>query len=1076
MRPAGCPANGSSVLVVDQFEELFTACEDEQERGEFVAGLVRAARDRSLVVLAVRADFYGRCAAYPELSRLVGANHVLVGPMSRDELRRAIERPAQRVGLSIEPELVESLLTDVEGEPGTLPLLSTALLELWRERDGRRLRHAAYARSGGVQGAVARMAEAAFVGLDPHEQAIARTLLLRLADEGENGTIVRRRIGLAELESAGSPEAAAVVARLTDHRLLTVSDGAIEVAHEALLREWPRLRAWLDEDADSRRLHHQLGDAARAWDADARDPGALYRGARLASALDWAADHDPELNATERAFLDASRTASGRAQRRLRLVLGAVSLLLVAAVIAGLVAVEQRGNARSSERTTEAQALDVQALTEPALDRSLLLARQAVSVVDSPATRSDLLAALLRSPAAIGVLRTDGDPLLSLALSPDGHTLAVAENDGVVRFVDAATLRPVGRPYDAGKARIPELGYSTDSELAYSPDGTRLAVADVTDAYGGFIDLLDGRTHRRIRRLDNGSASGGPSPSPKDVMFSPDSRRLIAHSTSDTASGHGPGHLVVRDARTGRVLKRQNVGNDLGVIGFVAGGRRLLTSSQSTRTTVLRDAENLRPLRSFHVAGRAGASTVTPDGRLAALGAADGSVRLLDLRSGRVRTASGRHDGPVSDARFTPDGRTLVTAGEDTRVMLWNVAEARVSETLEGHAGPIRDVAVSPDGKTAYSASLDGSVIAWDLAGTRRLGRPFHIAPVDPGGPVSNWTGGGSATTPDDRNLPPSVVAATPDGGAFAIPGSDGNVDLYNSSTLARTAVLPVNPGARVFSVAIAPDGRTMAATTAFGEVSFWDLHSRRPLGPPQTAHVGAVWTPTFSRDGHWMATTGQDRIVELWDVRRRRPVKKLYQGLFVDDVGLSPDGKTLAVTTGAEHGQGSVEIYSVPRLTRTTELRAPWGRWGRFSPDGRVLVVADHDGRFRLFDTKTWKPRTRPVLAHPGEILSANISPDSRTLATTSLHDSTRLWDLATGRPIGDGLPGPSQRRSAAIFARHGTHLVTVYDDGRGLVWDLRPSSWTKQACSVARRTLTRDEWDNAMPGRNYDPACREH
>ena len=728
-----------SVLVVDQFEELFTACEDEQERGEFVAGLVHAARDRSLVVLAVRADFYGRCAAYPELSRLVGANHVLVGPMSRDELRRAIERPAQRVGLSIEPELVESLLTDVEGEPGTLPLLSTALLELWRGRDGRRLRHAVYARSGGVQGAVARMAEAAFVGLDPHEQAIARTLLLRLADEGENGTIVRRRIGLAELESAGSPEAAAVVARLTDHRLLTVSDGAIEVAHEALLREWPRLRAWLDEDADRAGACITSSAMPRAaWDADARDPGALYRGARLASALDWAADHDPELNGTERAFLDASRTASGRAQRRLRLVLGAVSLLLVAAVIAGLVALEQRGNARSSERTTEAQALDVQALTEPALDRSLLLARQAVSVVDSPATRSDLLAALLRSPAAIGVLRTDGDPLLSLALSPDGHTLAVAENDGVVRFVDAATLRPVGRPYDAGKARIPELGYSPDSELAYSPDGTRLAVADVTDAYGGFIDLLDGRTHRRIRRLDNGSASGGPSPSPKDVMFSPDSRRLIAHSTSDTASGHGPGHLVVRDARTGRVLKRQNVGNDLGVIGFVAGGRRLLTSSQSTRTTVLRDAENLRPLRSFHVAGRAGASTVTPDGRLAALGAADGSVRLLDLRSGRVRTASGRHDGPVSDARFTPDGRTLVTAGEDTRVMLWNVAEARASETLEGHAGPIRDVAVSPDGKTAYSASLDGSVIAWDLAGTRRLGRPFHIAPVDPGGPVGN--------------------------------------------------------------------------------------------------------------------------------------------------------------------------------------------------------------------------------------------------------------------------------------------------------------------------------------------------
>ena len=291
--------------------------------------------------------------------------------------------------------------------------------------------------------------------------------------------------------------------------------------------------------------------------------------------------------------------------------------------------------------------------------------------------------------------------------------------------------------------------------------------------------------------------------------------------------------------------------------------------------------------------------------------------------------------------------------------------------------------------------------------------------------------------------------------------------------TLARTAVIPVNPGARVFSVAIAPNGRTMAATTLFGEVSFWDLGTRRPLGMPQTAHVGPVWTPTFSRDGRWMATTGADRIVQLWDVRRRRPVAKLYPGPFVDDVGLSPDGRTLAVTTGAAPGEGSVEIYSVPRLARTAELRAPWGRWGRFSPDGRVLVFADHEGRFRLFDTETWKLRTRPVIAHPGEILSVNVSPDSQTLATTSFDGSTRLWDLASGRPISEGLPGAPKRRSAAVFARGGTHLVTVYDDGRALLWDLRPSSWAKHACSVAGRTLTRVEWENALPGRDYAPAC---
>ena len=164
-----------------------------------------------------------------------------------------------------------------------------------------------------------------------------------------------------------------------------------------------------------------------------------------------------------------------------------------------------------------------------------------------------------------------------------------------------------------------------------------------------------------------------------------------------------------------------------------------------------------------------------------------------------------------------------------------------------------------------------------------------------------------------------------------------------------------------------------------------------------------------------------------------------------------------------------------MPRLARTAVLPAQWGRWARFSPDGRLLVVADHEGRLQLFDTKTWKPRTRPVIAHRDEVLSVNFSPDSRTLATTSLDGTTRLWNLASGRPIGEGLPGPPQHRSAATFVRGGTHLVVVYDDGRGLLWDLRPSSWARHACSVAGRTLTRDEWSDALPGRDYAPACRE-
>ena len=200
---AAAPAHGRLVVAVDQFEEVFTTCREESERAAFVDALVASVRDvrrRTLVVVAVRADYYGRCAAYTELSRLLGASHVLVGPMLGEELRRAIELPARRAGLLVEHELVDALLADVEGQPGALPLVSSALLELWQRRDGNTLRLADYQQAGGVHGAVARQAEQAYERLDPAGRALARLVLLRLAGEGEGDAVVRRRAQLSEFE------------------------------------------------------------------------------------------------------------------------------------------------------------------------------------------------------------------------------------------------------------------------------------------------------------------------------------------------------------------------------------------------------------------------------------------------------------------------------------------------------------------------------------------------------------------------------------------------------------------------------------------------------------------------------------------------------------------------------------------------------------------------------------------------------------------------------------------------------------------------------------------------------------
>ena len=1069
----GLPPGERLVIAVDQLEELFTSCEREDERAAFLEQLCVAACDgerRALVLVALRGDYYTRFVSYPRFADVLSRAHVLVGPMDRGELAHAIEQPAARVGLEVERPLVDALVSGAAEQSGGLPLLSAMLMELWQARDERVLRYESYRASGGMHAAVARLAEAAYLGLIEPERRVARTVMLRLASE-RDGALVRRRAPVAELERIGG--ANPVVAALINARVLTLSDGRIEFSHEALLREWPRYRRWLEEDRAGRRLQEHLTTAAAEWEAHAHEPAELYRGARLAAALEWRPGHEQELTPTERAFLDESRAAAGRAQRRVRIVLAALAALLAVAVAGAIVALAQRSSARREARVAEAQRLGVQALTEPRLDRSLLLARQGVALDDSLATRSYLFDALLRSPAAIRVISGDGHPLTALDLSPDGGTLAMGDNQGNVLFVDAASGRQHPRPY-----AIPSGGISA---IRFSPDGTRLAVEG-----DDFVDILDAHTHAQISRL----FATPPSTSSLvnvplvlgTIAFSPDARVLAAG-----AIGNGPrrGAYIVRwDARTGRRLSRPlQVGRaaESVLVGYSSDGTQLVTSSAADGATVIRDAVTLRPARRLRGGGTPAA--LSPDARFVAFGAADGSVRLLDLHTGILRATADRHDGTVSDLRFSSDSRTLLTAGGDGRVIRWNVADARRIETFTGHAGSVSQITIAPDGKTAYSAGEDGTVIAWDLAGRRHLDQPFLTPPrramVFPEGLHGN-----SPTQFAPRGIPVPVaglaVATTPNGGHFAVSDDAGYVNVFDSRTLALARRIAISRGTQVSAVALAPDGRGVAATTADGRLRFADLSGR--LGPLLPAYGNtpaedAAWSLAFSHNGRWLATAGiPPPSLRLWDAHRQRIVNssRLSPDDIASDVTFSPDGTKLAVAAHDPEGSGAaIEILSVPQLGQLKAIRAPAARSLAFSPDGRLLVLGDTQGRVWLYDTRTWRPRGRPLAAHTSSIDTVNLSPDGRTLATTSTDGTTRLWDLASGRLLGAALPGLAQHDVAAAFLNAGTHLLTLYDNGQGHEWDVQPQSWARRACQIARRTLTHSEWNDALPERTYAPAC---
>jgi WD40 repeat protein/DNA-binding SARP family transcriptional activator len=1053
------------VLVVDQFEEVFTSCRDEREQTAFLAALTAAAwatDGYASIVVVVRADYYGHCAADRKLAELLAADHVLVGPMSADELRRAIERPAQRAGLHLEPRLAEQLLEDVASEPGGLPLLSTALLESWQHRQGRTLTLASYAETGGVKGAVARLAERTFGRLDPKQQAAARRLLLRLAGPGEGELVVGRRVPLAELDLDHDPDLRAALAALTDARLLTTADATVEVAHEALLRQWPRLRGWLEDDAHGRALHRHLIRAAQDWQAGGRDPGELYRGARLAAALDWATGHPADLNQLERAYLDHSRRAGeqevadarrqaereARSNRRLRGLLAGLAAVLVVAVVAGTLAVVQQGRATRAALLADARRLVAQALVEGDLDRSLLLAAQANRLDDSVDTRGALLASLLRSPQAIGVLRGADDRLLHLAVSPDGRTLAAGDEAGRTLLWDTSTRRPLPAPpqlpkLDGDQDPLRTLAFSSDSRLLITAGSFTIHLWDLAARkVAGSFNLLsiaspgvasmtvsrDGRrlavgTEGKVLWLDPVTRTQTSPPlvtdnksSPDRLTLSPDGRMLAMTTTTITTGG-----------ATGR------------------------------STAVIWDLASRRQIRSLDADGTLAFS---PDGRtLAASHRQRGEILLIDPATGKRRRTLTGHTAGVLALRFSHDGATLASTDENDTVIVWDLAAGRARETLRGHAAGVTGVAFSPDDRTLYTSSWDRSVIVWDLAGDRRLGRPFVA------GPRTSSQSFGNAQTIGNR------------GALLARGHDDGTVTLVDLTRRAPAGTpLHAHSGA-VQAVALSPDGSLLASADAHTAI-VWDLATRRPTGRPipVTENPSSTVSPditdlALSPGGRTLAIGDGLGRVTLWDLASAPAKRWVLQAAGANTFQFSPDGTILAV---ASRG-GEVRLWDVADRSLVPRRRLPADRSDAstvaFTPDGRTLATSGHEGKVVLWDTHTGRQLGPPLVGHASAVGSAAFSPDGHVLATVD--GEAILWDVASHKQIGAALPARSEGPHAVAFLPGGSQLAAASPSGSVLMWDVNPASWRTRACSVAGRTLTRPEWDEFLPGRPYQDVC---
>ncbi len=733
------PPSSSVVLVCDQLEQLWSTSTAAGERAAFLDTVLGLLADEVVTrcVLVVRGDHVGRLAEHPDIALQMHGALVIVPPLTEIELRQVVEEPARAAGLDVEPDLTDVAVRDVLGRTGALPLLSTALAETWERRRRATLTLAGYLATGGVGGAVARSAETAFASLSEPGAGLARRLLVRMAEQDDQGTLRVRRLPEVELALVGADPVLRdqVVETLVARRLLARSGDHVEVAHEALLSAWPRLAAWLAEDAVGRRVRHHLAPAAIEWAAHDRPEDQLYRGTRLEAAAEWASDPDSGPTQLERAFVEAGvalaqaelvaarnqAAAEAAGRRRTRRLAGVLAVALVIALVSAVVALDYQRTAenratqaRTAKTVADANRLAALSSSARALDVSLLLAAAGVRTADTSATRDALLTALVEHRRATKVRQIGQEGVEETALSSNGRTMMATQGGRVIAWRTGSAAPPQ------------KIASWWPESLAVSPDGKTLVAAAALTRTGVFAYTRGGELLRGFRL----SSLGGY---PRDIAITPSGEVLVCLGRIRNGSPGVRAVLVEVDLGTGLVRERQDLGRISSgfpppnaafsedastlVVSPVDGSRALRLDVSTGKVTRLDVAE--RDASSLELAP-------LPDG-VAQLWS-DGAVTLYDAAGHAVQELN-VHRGPVRDVLVLPGGRTAVTAGDGGQVELWRVApeDGRWSlrESLVGHSGPVIQIEVSADGRSLLTTSADGQMVTWDLTADAGFGAAY---------------------------------------------------------------------------------------------------------------------------------------------------------------------------------------------------------------------------------------------------------------------------------------------------------------------------------------------------------------
>ncbi|SOD60110.1 WD-40 repeat-containing protein [Streptomyces zhaozhouensis] len=1087
------------LLVVDQFEEVFTRCQDADERAAFIDVLAgEVSRDSPpgpRVVIGLRADFYGRCLSHPALARALERGPVAVRPMDDDALRAAVEGPARAVGLTLEDGLTDRLLHDLrQGRADdaatpdaalALPFLAHALREIWVRRSGATLTLAGYQATGGIWQSIATTSEELYRSLDPRRRRALRRMLLRMVHiTGDGGDVVARRRVRAGALVEGLPDAERSLTedvrdRLAAARLIIVDRDGAEISHEALLRAWTRLRRWVERDRVGLLLRQQLEDDADAWKAAGRDSSFLYRGSRLAaaSALDDPNADGRPLRRVDRAFLRAAREHAERErardrrqrqslQRRLRTAVVALCLALVATGVGFQQrneAQEQRADAQEQRRIATGRALQAEAenLRDSDPRTSLRLSLAALRVNPTEEGREGLTATLQRTHLAGGSSFTSDGVDMSV-FSSNGRLLATATpygDDTAVHLWDTAdATRPRHlTAVDAHSLPADSLAFSADQRLlavVYSageePD------EDVEPRAGGVTvwNVADPAAPARLLDLPDLD-------DPRGAALSPDGTRLAV------VAGGARGTLTswdVSDPDAPRQLHAPVSAFDSDYVEFAPDGNTLVTGSgivtaespltpesitHRTGWTLWDVSEPGRPVEITERRGFGNKATFHPAGSVLAVDY-DNTVTLWDVTDppNAESLATLGHRDTVTDFAFGPDGSHLVTGALDDTATLWDVGDPERSQqvtTLNGHSSPVMSMAFDDDGRGVTLADHDGGLTRW------------LTTPSAPALGATADTGGRS----------PNAAAFSPDGTVFAVAGYDGSVLLWDTTEPTAPRALPPLPvgNEAVHAVAFSSDGALLAVGTQAGDimehgrVELWDTSD--PSAPSRLAvlpQVSGVTALAFSPRAAVLAVAGarflEPAWVGLWDtgepaepapltaedpLAATRDADLNLPSLANTPVVFSPDGTALVLPGSVWDVTDPGEPALLPTERGDYTMPAFSPSQAAFGPDGHLLT-SDNSGRLALWSLR---PGPRLVSALPSaddDFVIVGYHPDGALAASGGWGGRVTVWDVSDPT-----LPARAATLTDTVedvtdvrFSPDGTTLAVTTADGTVEFWDL--------------------------------------